>query len=332
MTITGMRTIIKSHDIKDLVIVQDFPDNFSAAGLQERMYSLDIAGTAGHTHELLMQGICIEHRNVSHTQPFEIEVQHDFPFFKMHFELKGFSNYERSNKGSQDVSIDHGCHQLFFFPEVYGRLQYAAQQRYTLEIKLTLDFVKRIMENDMEALGKLGWGIDKLQPVRLGHKSLPILPAMKKVIYEVVHPPYTGPLKKIFLEAKVTELLLLQLAQFEQADTLLCKSVLRKGDPEKIHYVRELIEQNMQEPCSLLELAAKAGLNDFKLKKGFKEVYGTTVFGYMTDARMEKARDLLLQGRHSIADIAFTVGYKNPQHFTAAFKRKFGYLPSELKK
>ncbi|WP_256441273.1 helix-turn-helix transcriptional regulator [Chitinophaga sp. HK235] len=71
--------------------------------------------------------------------------------------------------------------------------------------------------------------------------------------------------------------------------------------------------------------------NDFKLKKGFKEMFGNTVFGYMNQVRMEKAKLLLLEGKNSIADISFTVGYKNPQHFTAAFKKHFGYLPSELK-
>ena len=87
----------------------------------------------------------------------------------------------------------------------------------------------------------------------------------------------------------------------------------------------------MQSPCSLIELVELSGLNDFKLKRGFKELFGTTVFGYLFDLRIERAQEMLREGKQSIAEISFHIGYKNPQHFTAAFKRKFGYLPSEIK-
>lgn len=328
-----MRTILKSADFKDLVIVKEFPDQFGRQNdLLETIYQTDMEGFDGQTREILLNGICIEHRNIHHDKALQIEVQHDFPFFKMHFELKGYSNFESGSKGSKNVTITEGCHQLFFFPEVKGKLQYTAQRRYTLEIKLTMDFLNKIMGEDLSLLGALGVGLLDSQPVMIGGKSLPILPAMRQVIHDILHCPFHALMKKVYLEAKVTELLIMQLSQFDQqqADEP-SRSVLRSGDAERILFVKQLIEDNIQEPCTLLELAGKAGLNDFKLKKGFKEMFGNTVFGYMSHVRMDRAKTLLLEGQHSIAEVSFLVGYKNPQHFTAAFKKSFGYLPSELK-
>lgn len=328
-----MRTILRSSEWKENMIVREFPDNFAAAGgLTETLYESDLEGFRGSTREILLNGICIEHRNIHHDKILELEVSHDFPFFKMHFELKGFSDYTGNNKGSRNVTIFDGCHQLFFFPEVKGKLQYAATQRFTLEIKLTRAFLERVMGPELLPLGDFGEGLQKGQPVLIGNKSLPILPAMRNVIYEILHCPYADMLRKVYLEAKVTELLLMQLAQLGADRPAEPRSVLRNGDAERLLHVKTLIEENLQEPCSLITLANKAGLNDFKLKKGFKELFGNTVFGYMNEVRMEKARQQLLEGQSSVADISFMVGYKNPQHFTAAFKKYFGYLPSELKR
>ncbi len=314
------------------MMVRDFPENFTpVSGLEETVLEAEINGFTGFTREILLNGICIEHRDIDHSQPLEILVEHDYPFFKMHFELKGFSGYTRKTKGSHNVTIEEGSHQLFFFPEVKGSLHYNACRRYTLEIKLALPYVTNLFMKDLSILGNFGKAIHCMQPFLVASKCLPILPAMKKVIYEILHCPYCGVLRKIHLEAKVNELLLLQLSQVNEAEELKDTSILKNGDRERIYYVRELIERNIQEPCSILELAEKAGINDFKLKKGFKEIFSTTVFGYMTDVRMEKARNLLVEGKQSIADISFEIGYKNPQHFTAAFKRKFGYLPSALR-
>lgn len=73
------------------------------------------------------------------------------------------------------------------------------------------------------------------------------------------------------------------------------------------------------------------GINQTKLKSGFKQLFGTTVFGYLTDIRMEKARLLILSEKKNVGEVADLVGYQHPHHFAAAFKRKFGYSPGKLK-
>jgi AraC-like DNA-binding protein len=73
------------------------------------------------------------------------------------------------------------------------------------------------------------------------------------------------------------------------------------------------------------------GLNDFKLKKGFKELFGTTVFSYLNELKMDYAKRLILDEKKTIYEVAMTLGYSEPHHFYAAFKRRFGYSPGELK-
>lgn len=331
--ISYMRTILKSKELTNGFVVRDYAENFAPnARLFEKKYGSEIKGINGDTTEWMLNGICIEHRDQTADHSFEIDVQHDFPFFKMHFEMKGYSDYLPQNKGSKSVVIEEGRHQVFYFPEVKGRLRYAPGQRYTLEIKLTQTYFEKFFGEDLSNLGRMGTCYIANQPGTLGENSLEILPKMKPVIHEIINCPFAGPLRKVFLETKVTELLLMQLQQIEQSPAPEPESVLRSGDVERLHHVKDLIHLNLQEPCSLLELSQKAGLNDFKLKKGFKELFGNTVFGYMTEVRMEKAKQMLLTGNHSIADISFTVGYKNPQHFTAAFKRRYGFLPRDIKK
>jgi len=73
------------------------------------------------------------------------------------------------------------------------------------------------------------------------------------------------------------------------------------------------------------------GINEYKLKKGFKETFGTTVFGYLSDTRLDIAKNELLANRKTAGELALELGYSSLQHFSGAFKKKFGASPSKLK-
>ncbi len=134
------------------------------------------------------------------------------------------------------------------------------------------------------------------------------------------------------MEAKVLELLLLQLEQLEPTGHTSIPLRLSAYDKNQLFYVKELLSQQLVTPPSLHELSKMAGINEFKLKKGFKQLFGTTVFGFMHDLRMEHARQLLLEYKQTVAEVASAVGYGHAHHFTAAFKKKFSELPGALNK
>ncbi len=326
-----MTSTIKIADLQQESTVT-YPQGIGTTlGLEEREYLIANPLASGKTREILLDGMMIIHRDNLHHREMFIDVHHNFPFFKMQFELDGHSCYTSADPSSLDVSIRQGCHNLFFFPEVNGRLYYPPCHRYTVEVILALDYISRLFNHNLQALGRLGASICRNQPVKCYPESLPITPAMRIALYDLIHCRLSGPFRKIYLEAKILELLTLQMDQGELTAPAQKSEQMGRKDVEKLFYVRDLLTQNPQQPFSLHEISEMAGLNDFKLKKGFKQLFHTTVFGYLTDIRMEKAKEMIIEGEPAIAEIAYTIGYKNPQHFTAAFKRKFGCLPSSLK-
>jgi AraC-like DNA-binding protein len=154
---------------------------------------------------------------------------------------------------------------------------------------------------------------------------------MHQCLNDIMHCPFKGGLKLMFLHSKCIELLALQAQSHEVLATspsLTCKSTY---DQECIHYAREYLLQHADNPPSLAELARIVGLNEFKLKKGFKEIYQHTLFGYLNDYRLNKAKQILLHKTQPIKEIADNFGYSSVQHFTKAFKKKFGIPPGSVK-
>src|SRR5690606_27424647 len=157
----------------------------------------------------------------------------------------------------------------------------------------------------------------------------PIQPTMFQCINDINSDLFTGSLQQLYLETKAAELFLLQIQALKNNPVTITK--LKARDIECLYEAKLYIEKNYHTPCTIIDLAKIIGINQTKLKSGFKELFGTTVFGYVKDLQMEKARQLLLDEKLYVSEVADQIGYKHPQHFAAAFKRKFGILPSELK-
>ncbi|KQM66198.1 hypothetical protein ASE74_09955 [Pedobacter sp. Leaf216] len=160
------------------------------------------------------------------------------------------------------------------------------------------------------------------------HKQQSISPDIALILKDLMFHNHEGRAKRLFIEAKIFQLLIIYMNQKHEQP----KFSLKKDDVNKIMLAKYLVEQDVQKPYSLMELSRKAGINDYKLKKGFKELTGHTVFGYLYKIRMEKAHDLLAKEKRTVNEVAFLVGYKNAQHFIVAFKKKYQILPGILNK
>src|SRR5690606_20873401 len=129
-------------------------------------------------------------------------------------------------------------------------------------------------------------------------------------------------LKLLFLQSKSIELLVLQAEAFEKSDQLRKSSVLRSSyDRQCIYDAKDYILQHADLPPSLGELSKIVGINEFKLKKGFKEVFNDTVFGYLNNFRLNQAKEMLLEGS-SVSQVALALGYSSVPHFSGSFKKK----------
>lgn len=174
----------------------------------------------------------------------------------------------------------------------------------------------------------------EVQGLLAGDETLPcsrkrsITPAMQMALQHILNCPFQGVIKQLHLESKCLELIALWLEQSsEDAATLPEMNRLDGDDRDRIHAAKAILQRQFHNPPSLQALARQVGLNDCTLKRGFRQVFGTTVFGYVCDRRMEQARHLLLQGDMKVEEVAQAVGYANRSRFAAAFRRKFGQNP-----
>lgn len=160
-----------------------------------------------------------------------------------------------------------------------------------------------------------------------------IQPMMANVLPQILRCPYQGMIKRAFLESKAIELLALVLADeaaIQQGDVR--PLTLKPEQIEQIHYAKEILLRDMYNPPSLAELARQAGLNEFTLKAGFRQVFGTTVFGELRAYRLEMAKQLLAEQNISVAVVAQQVGYGSARALARAFRQKFGIGPKSYQK
>lgn len=143
---------------------------------------------------------------------------------------------------------------------------------------------------------------------------------------------YCSSLRMNFLQAKCMELLCgvvndMKTAELEQR----AGAGLTARDLNRVLEARDYLSTHFCSPPSIPALARRVGVNQTKLKSSFRMTMGTTLHAFVQDIRMRKASEMLLKGDHTIAEVAYAVGYEHAANFTGAFKKYYGFLPSALK-
>ena len=136
-------------------------------------------------------------------------------------------------------------------------------------------------------------------------------------------------MRALYLKGKVYEILSLYFNKSEEMDVEKCPFLVDEENVRKIRLAKEIILTKMSEPPTLSELSEEIGLNIKKLKEGFKEIYGDTVYGYLLDHKMEEARRMLSSKSYNVNEVGLKVGYSTSSHFIAAFKKKYGTTPKK---
>jgi len=156
-----------------------------------------------------------------------------------------------------------------------------------------------------------------------------ITPSMAVVLSQILSSNIHESMKALYLKGKVYELLSLYFNKNEDTDIEQCPFLIDEDNVRKIRLAKEIILKNMSEPPSLQELSEEIGLSLNKLKEGFKQLYGDTVFGYLLDHKMEEARRMLASTNYNVNEVGLRIGYSTSSHFIAAFKKKYGTTPKK---
>ena len=154
-------------------------------------------------------------------------------------------------------------------------------------------------------------------------------PAMAIVVSQLIENRLHTALKNIYNKGKVYELISLYFNKTEDTDLEQCPYLADDQNIRKIRQAKEIIVAEMNEPPTLEHLAKTIDLPLKRLKEGFKQLYGDSVYGFLFQHKMEFARKLLLSNKYSVGEIGLRVGYSTPSHFIAAFKKKYGTTPKK---
>ncbi len=161
------------------------------------------------------------------------------------------------------------------------------------------------------------------------YKDGSISPSMAIVLNQLINYNLNSSIKQLYFKAKAYELLSLYFNRSEDADVEQCPFLIDEANVIKIRKAKDIVVSRMAEPPSLQELADEIGLNIKKLKEGFKQIYGDSVFSFLFDYKMEVARKLLESGENNVNEVGHKVGYSTSSHFIAAFKKKYGTTPKK---
>ena len=163
-------------------------------------------------------------------------------------------------------------------------------------------------------------------------KTLPLCGKTRKAIEALLNHTYTDTLENIFVNAQTQILLLYSMDCMlgDKEESFTCKFLANAEDREKITKAREVLLQHIGEPLTIKELSRKVAINECYLKKGFKELFGTTIFDFYQSQRMEHAKYLLYEKGLSVTEVSLLLGYSSISHFSTAFKKHTGIKPCEL--
>ena len=154
----------------------------------------------------------------------------------------------------------------------------------------------------------------------------------RTILQQLLNHRYEGALQQIFLLAKSQELLLYSLECLEEqkVEVFSCKFLADQEGRNRIYKAKDILLENLGEPITIKELSRKIAMNECYLKKGFKEIYGTTIFEFYQQKRMQYAHNLLQEKGCSVTEVSVLLGYSSISHFSAAFKKHTGIKPCEL--
>lgn len=244
---------------------------------------------------------------------------------QFHFGLKGNANYV-FNQGNYVLNLKEEKALLFYNTEKELPLNVqVAPKTWLISIFVSIRKFHGLFTNDAEHIPFLS----KENQEKKYYNESDVSPSMAIVLNQMFHYNLNPSIKNLYYKGKGYELLSLFFNRSEDPNAEQCPFLVDEENVLKIKKAKEIIIANMSEPPGLQELADQVGLNLKKLKMGFKQIYGDTVYGFLFDYKMDFARKLLDSGSYNVNEVGLKIGYSTGSHFIAAFKKKFGTTPKK---
>jgi len=249
----------------------------------------------------------------------------DNSFIQFHFNVKGNSKF-LFNNGNYELPLEEENSLLLYNPQQDLPLNLSMEpESWLVSLVISIKKFHALFSQEADYITFLSAdNKDKKY-----YKDAPISPSMAVVLNQVMNFNLTPSIKNLYFKAKAFELLSLYFNKAENPDLEQCPFLSDEENIKKIRKAKDIVISRMAEPPSLQELSEEIGLSLKKLKEGFKQIYGDSVYSFLFDYKMEYARKLLETGEYNVNEVGLKVGYSTASHFIAGFKKKFGTTPKK---
>ncbi|WP_300489414.1 AraC family transcriptional regulator [Flavobacterium sp.] len=244
---------------------------------------------------------------------------------QFHFGLKGKAKF-LFNQGSYALDLVEEKSLLLYNPQKELPLNLTIEPHsWVVSVLISIQKFHALFSSEAEYIPFLS---DENRDKKY-YKEENISPSMAIVLNQIFNYNLNPSIKKLYYKGKGYELLSLFFNRSEDPDAEQCPFLIDEENVLKIRKAKDIVLANMAEPPGLQELADQVGLNLKKLKMGFKQIYGDSVYSFLFDYKMEYARKLLDSGSYNVNEVGLKIGYSTASHFISAFKKKFGTTPKK---
>ncbi|MDF0706766.1 MAG: AraC family transcriptional regulator [Bacteroidota bacterium] len=280
----------------------------------------------GSYDEILVEdGIYILKIQNDTKEPTLIERDIDSSYIQFHFCLKGKSKFN-FNEGNYYLEVNEENSLLLYNTQKDLPLDLVVSPgSWLLSVVMTIRKFHSLFSDEADYIPFLS----EENKEKKYYSQEMVSPATAVVLSQLMNYNLHPSIKKLYLKGKVYELISLYFNKTEDADLEQCPYLADEDNVRRIRMAKEIMISRMAEPPTLAELSQEVGLSLKKLKEGFKQIYGDSVFGFLFDYKMEYARKMLETGKHNVNEVGLKVGYSTASHFIASFKKKFGTTPKK---
>jgi AraC-like DNA-binding protein len=243
--------------------------------------------------------------------------------------LKGKGTSHMDGHG-ETLEAFHGSQNFKYDPQNIFHHRFPANSAFHIaHFAVDPDYFFQFLPDDERWADTLKNKIAKKESM-MGGRYTAISLMQERALQNILECPLDGKLGILMMESSIVQIMVLQMhSLFENAPDKLFDLTQREKDT--IHDLKNYLNKSFLEDHSLDNLARQFGTNTNKLMCLFKKLFGKSIFEYLSELKMEHARQLLEHSDQLVAEIAREVGYKNPNHFSAAFKKKFGITPAQVR-
>ena len=258
-------------------------------------------------------------------ESYRVERHINQGLIQFHFGMKGKAKFV-FNQGSYALDLNEEKSYLFYNPQKELPLNLElAPNSWVISVIVSIQKFHSLFSSESNYIPFLS----EENNDKKYYKEDNISPSMAIVLSQMFHYNLNPSIKNLYYKGKGYELLSLYFNRNEDPNAEQCPFLIDEDNVLKIKKAKEIIIANVAEPPGLQELADEIGLNLKKLKMGFKQIYGDTVYGFLFDYKMDYARKLLDSGSYNVNEVGLKIGYSTGSHFISAFKKKFATTPKK---